>query len=1076
MKSVTRFLFCAPSAIALAFAQFSDGAVTTQATPVSAEQRDFFENKIRPILSNSCLECHSAEKGKVKGGLNLDSREALLKGGESGPGFKLGDVKGSVIIKAVTWEDDLQMPPKKKLSDEEIESLKKWIGMGAPDPRDPSKVVVKDKKDHWAFQPVARPEPPAVKNAAWCKNSIDRFVLAKLESKQMMPAAQSPKEALLRRAYFDLIGLPPSPKEIEAFVRDPNPDEAYARVIDKLLADPAHGERWARHWLDTARYSDTTGFVGNNRFEDFRYAYAYSYRDWVINAINRDMPYDQFIINQLAADKVPENSKENLAALGFLTVGQRFAQKDDIINDRIDVIGRGMLGLTISCARCHDHKFDPVTAADYYALRGVFDSISEPKEGPIVAGGNPNSASLQEFNRRLAELEKSAFNTFYLMQREISDRARKNAEQIFEIALLSGRDATADQKKAGNELLLKAKLDANFVDDTFRLMTRQASIYGVFNKLATLKEGDKQLTDILEGKAEVRRGVKYNPLVIEFLKKQPKLPSSIHDVSVLFGKMLLEIEPKVASLYAEMANPSMSYANSPRKAELELAAFPIPVGPASDLNLDRLRSEGKSWGLRFGGQLENRSGLAKINELKLTSKEGPVRAMVVEDLPKPKDSPLFVRGNAPKPGEQARIIPRRFIEVLSTNGQPTPFKMGSGRLELARAIASKDNPLTARVLVNRVWMYHFGEGLVRTPDDLGNQAGQPSHPELLDFLTSWFLEDFGPSKPAWSVKALHKAVMLSKAYQQSSNTAFKGNGSDSADYEKVDPANNFLWHSNLRRLDFEAFRDSLLAMAGSLDRSTIGGPSVNITEEPYSYRRSVYGYIDRSNVSDLLMQFDMSNPDQPNTKRTSTIVPQQALFLMNSPFVAQVVQKVVNRPEVVEAVRKDTRSGIVAVFRVVLQRTPTREEQEMAINFLVKENKHQAEVKAASAELNKEGARMASEKLRRLQNNNGDKKEVVNDEELKGPSVTLTKGSPVVTKVMNANELRVGALVSGAGVPPNTSIVAISGSSVTLSNPAQASSSNARLLVAELVKRVAFSPWEALVQAIMFSNEAAYVN
>jgi hypothetical protein len=335
-------------------------------TPIAPEQKEFFENKIRPILSNSCLECHSGEKGKIKGGLNLDSRELLLKGGESGPGFKVGDVKGSSIIKAVTWEDDLQMPPKKKLSAEEIEDLKKWIGMGAPDPRDASKIVVKDKKSHWAFQPVSRPTAPEVKNAAWCRNSIDRFVLAKLEEKGMNPAPQAEKEALLRRAYFDLIGLPPSPRQIEAFVRDPDPEAAYARVIDTLLADPAYGERWARHWLDTARYSDTTGEVGgNNDLKDYRYAYAYSYRDWVINSLNTDMPYDQFIIHQLAADKVPNNAKENLAALGFLTVGQRFNQKDDIINDRIDVIGRGFLGLTISCARCHDHKFDPVTADDY---------------------------------------------------------------------------------------------------------------------------------------------------------------------------------------------------------------------------------------------------------------------------------------------------------------------------------------------------------------------------------------------------------------------------------------------------------------------------------------------------------------------------------------------------------------------------------------------------------------------------------------------------------------------------------------------------------------------------------------
>jgi hypothetical protein len=1043
------------------------GAVTTQIAP---EQREFFENKIRPILNNACLECHSGEKGKIKGGLNLDSRESLLKGGESGPGFKEGDVKGSSIIKAITWEDDLQMPPKKKLSPEEIEDFRKWIGMGAPDPRDASKIVVKDKKAHWSFQPVTRPVLPAVKNAAWCQNSIDKFVLAKLESKEMMPAPAADREALLRRAYFDLIGLPPSPKEIEAFVRASDPDQAYARVIDKLLADPAYGERWARHWLDTSRYSDTTGVVGNARFQDYRYAYAYSFRDWVINAINSDMPYDQFIINQLAADKVPNNRKENLAAMGFLTVGQRFNQKDDIINDRIDVISRGFLGLTVACARCHDHKFDPVSTADYYALRGVFDSITEPKEGPVVAG-DANSMAYQEFTRKLADLEKKAYATYYRLQREISDRFRKNSETIFEIAYLSRRDSTPDEKKASLALLEKSKIQARFVDDTAKLNPGNP-VTGIFYKMVTLTENrEKALSDILEGKA---RGPKYNPFVIEFLKKQPSLPSNPHEVAVLFGKMMLEFEPQVAGLYAEIEDASKNAAQSPRKPLMDLATYPLPMVPASDLDLDRLRKEGGAWGLNFGGQLEGASGLAKINELKLTAKGGPVRAMVVEDLPKPKDSPVFVRGNAPKPGEEAKLVPRRFIEVLSPNGA-TPFKEGSGRLELAQAIASKQNPLTARVLVNRVWMYHFGEGLVRTPDDLGNQAGAPSHPELLDFLSSWLMEDFGASKPAWSVKALHKAIMLSRTYQQSSNTVFRGK---SVDYEKLDPSNSMLWHANVRRLDFESFRDSLLSMAGTLDRSAIGGPSVNITEEPYSFRRSVYGYIDRANVPDLLMQFDMAAPDQPNTKRTSTIVPQQALFLMNSPFAAQVVQRVVNRPEVVQAVavEKNTRAGIVAIFRIILQRTPTVEEQEMALRFLVNENKYQASVKAATAEVNKEAAKLASDRLRAQQGSNSAKKAVVNDGEFQGPNITMNKGSSIVTNVLNATELHVGAVVSGAGVPNGTTIASVSGTTVTLSNKATASSTSASLRAAELVQRVTFSPWEALVQAIMFSNEAAYVN
>ena len=957
---------------------------------MTSKQREFFETRIRPLLVESCLECHSGEKGKTKGGLNMDHRDFMIKGGESGPVLKPGNVNGSLMIKAVTWEDDLQMPPKKKLNAAQIADLKEWVAMGAPDPRT---VVVapKDKKTHWAFQPLVQPKLPEVKNPSWCVNSIDRFVLSKLEQKHMLPATPASKEALLRRAYFDLIGLPPSPKQIEEFVRAPDTEAAYSKVIDDLLNDPGYGERWARHWLDTARYSDTAG--ANAGQAEFRYAYAYSYRDWVINALNEDMPYNRFVINQLAADKVPDNPRENLAALGFLTVGQRFRNKDDIINDRIDAVGRGFLGLTIACARCHDHKFDPITAADYYALRGVFDSIGEPIEGPVIAG-DPNSSSYIEFNKKIGAMEKEVVDTFYRNQRQASDVLRKNGSAIFEAAYLSRRDSTNEEKLASAALISKAKLTARVVDDSGKLNDRNPGT-GVFLKMINLK-GDRTqvLGGILDGSS---RGPRVNSEVLRFLKAQRgPLPSDPHQVAELYGKMLLEFEPRVAALFAEIRDETKKLADSPNRDAMELAVFPGDLIAPRDLSMERLRQDRALRGI-----------FARINEFKLTYRGGPVRAMVVEDLPRAKDSPLFVRGNPPKGGEEIRIVPRRFIEVLSGSGGATPFKLGSGRLELAEAIASTDNPLTARVLVNRVWMYHFGEGLVRTPDDLGNQAGMPSHPELLEFLASWFMEDFGVEKPAWSLKGLHKAIMLSKAYRQSSNTAFR---TASVDYQKMDPSNSMLWHANVRRLDFESFRDSLLSMAGTLDRKEIGGPSVNITEEPYSFRRSVYGYIDRASMPELLMQFDMANPDQPNTKRTSTIVPQQALFLMNSPFVSGVVQRIVSRPEVIQAVKgeRSTEAGISAVFRIVLQRLPTAAERKLATTFLVKESKKQAEMKAQSVKLNKEGAMLAERKLQAARNNGSDTKAIVNE--------------------------------------------------------------------GNLVERAAFSPWETLVQSLLFCNEAVYVN
>jgi mono/diheme cytochrome c family protein len=1003
--------------LALGHATVSSAAVSQQ---ISSEHLQFFENKIRPILATHCLECHSADKGKIKGGLNLDSKPDWIKGGESGALIKDGDVRGSTLIKAVTWEDDLQMPPKKKLTDDQIEDLKQWVAMGAPDPREPSKNAAKlDKKAHWAYQQVQRPEPPKVKNPGWCINSIDKFVLAKLEEKSMIPSTAAEKEALLRRAYFDLIGIPPTPRQIEEFTKDQRP-EAFAAVVDRLLADPGYGERWGRHWLDTARYSDTTGAAGNElRGEDYRYSYAWAYREWVIKAINADMPYDQFILNQIAADKVPNNAKENLAGLGFLTVGQRFKTKDDVINDRIDVVGRGMLGLTLACARCHDHKFDPVTAADYYALRGIFESCTEPKEGPLISG-DPNSPAFIQFNQKVADLEKKSIEAYFGIIREVGDKVRKNADGIFEYMMLTSKavnpEPTPEQLKRSVEITTKLRMDDQEIKDAVGKVFRENNKFmGPFIKLGRLEklsdkpEGRNAIVKImLEGKTKD----KASPKVLAFLaaaQQKGPLPSDITGAASLFAKFMADFEPKVPSLFATLADPTKDAKNSADKENYELATFPFNLVQASEVNEERIRQDVRNWGLRLGGRLQGRSSLDEINQLKLTFKGGPVRAMALEDLPKPKDSPLFVRGNAPKAGEEVKIIPRRFIDVLSEGGQSAPFgKDESGRYSLAKAIASKSNPLTARVMVNRIWMYHFGEGLVRTPDDLGNQAGAPSHPELLDFLSAWFMEDMGPAKPAWSVKALHKAIMLSRAYQQSSNSVMKGAGA--MDYEKMDPSNSLIWRSNVRRLDFESFRDSLLSMAGILDRNSVGGPSFNVTDEPFIPRRAVYAYIDRAAMPDLLMQFDMANPDQPNTKRTSTIVPQQALFLMNSAFAASVVQNIVKRPEVVNAVavEKNTDKGITAVFRIVLQRTPSPLERKLAMDFLINENRKQESVKAQTAQITKDAAKMAQDKVRRAQNTNNGRNAIANE--------------------------------------------------------------------GEAVQRVTFSPWETLVQALLFSNEAAYVN
>ena len=968
----------------------------------SSEQLNFFENKVRPLLAEQCMECHSNAKGKVKGGLSLDTRKEFIRGGESGVIYKPENLKESPFLKAINWDGDLHMPEKKKLSPEQIAIFTQWLEQGVPDTRVEDKNV-KTKESHWAFQPVVKPKVPFVKNENWCYNTIDRFVLAKLEEKEIVPAVSAYKETLLRRVYFDLIGIPPTPRQIAEFIADNN-SNAFEKIVDRLLADPGYGERWGRHWLDTARYSDTTGAMGNQRLNDYRYAYAWSYRDWVINAINTDMPYDQFLKNQIAADKILNNDKANLAALGFLTIGQRFNNNDEIINDRIDAIGRGMLGLTLACSRCHDHKFDPVSMADYYALRGILVSCTEPQEGPIIAG-DPNSPRYIEFVKQVQDLERKSYEGYYGLVRDLSNKVRKNSE-VMALYMLTTEGKTGtltpEKRKEASDLAAKFKLNEREITEEFgRHFKPNDRILGPFAKLANNKETKEQFIETLTKKD------KSSSLVINFLKTKETLPNEKESIAKLVGEFFNSIEPSAASNYSIIANPSVD-ASTVNKELLEATTFPLPLVLASEISMERIKQEGAKFPMRLQGELGNKVFFSKINELKLTFVGGPVRAMVLEDKPKPTNSPLYIRGNPPKAGEPSNIVPRRFIEILSPNQDPRPFSENdSGRLELAEAIASKDNPLTARVLVNRVWMHHFGEGLVKTPDDLGNQAGDPTHPELLDFLTDWFMTDYGPKKPAWSVKALHKAIVLSKTYQQSSNTYSK---IQLAEYSNLDPANNLLWRANVRRLDFEAYRDSLLSMGKVLQRDVIGGPSFNVTEEPFIYRRTVYAYIDRANLPDILLQFDMSNPDQPNTKRTSTVVPQQALFLMNSPLVANVVQQISKRPEMVEAIsrEKNTEKGIVTVFKIVLQRTPTYEEKKAALDFLINEAKQQSQVTEAIAPLAQQAQKQAEAKYKQNLVSNNAKKAIVNQ--------------------------------------------------------------------GTVTERTAFTPWEALIQALIFTNEAAYIN
>ena len=740
-----------------------------EATP---DQAAFFEAKVRPVLVDNCVQCHG--KTSQNGELRLDIAAGIAKGGASGEPIVTADPANSIFVKAVHQSGSLKMPPGKMLKPDEIANLEAWIKMGAPWPKDKSG----DKPPLWSLKPIATPVLPKVTNPKWAKNSIDAFVLAKLESNRLAPAPEADRRTLIRRVSYDLIGLPPTSAEVDAFIADKSPD-AYDRVVDRLLASPHYGERWARHWLDVARYADTKGYVFE---EDRNYPNAYTYRNWVINAFNKDLPYDQFVTQQLAADCLPEvqssDDKSSLAALGFLNIGRRFLNSQpDIIDDRIDVTMRGFQGFTVACARCHDHKFDPIPTQDYYSLYAVFASSSEVKT-------------------------------------PISDKSIRDPWLTF------------DQKESQN------------LQSTRQLIMLQMAKLRVMAASPTLS---KTLSD----------GVK---------------------------QVLQAVRPEVV----------------PDGVNLTALSGAFEPGPKEQL-----------------GQLQK-----DLVDLRKAQPPVPEFAMAMRDNPNPGDGVVFKRGNPGLPGEPA---PRRFLLALSSpTAERTHWTKGSGRLELAQAITSKSNPLTARVFVNRIWQDHFGAGIVRTPSDFGNQGEKPANPELLDFLSSSFMEN------GWSIKKLQKLIVTSATYRQSSTV--------STATANTDPENRLVSHMNRHRLDLEQVRDSLFLASGRLDLNQIGGKSVDIWSAPFTNRRAVYSFVERQNLPGTFRTFDFASPDSTSPRRFMTTVPQQALFFMNSPLSIAQAKAVAARPEILGAT--DDAQRIRRLYQILFDRLPDAQEQSIGAAYL----------------------------------------------------------------------------------------------------------------------------------------------
>jgi hypothetical protein len=836
------------------------------------EAVEFFEAKVRPILAEQCYSCHGPKKQSAS--LRLDRKADLLKGGDNGPVVVPGNPDKSPLVQAVRQTGDLKMPPKKTLPPAAVEALAHWVKIGAPYPDD-AVAAADPSKTHWAFQPVKDPAPPATKAAV--EHPIDLFVQARLEAKGYSLAPVADKRTLIRRVTHDLTGLFPSPEEVEAFVADPSPN-AYGRLVDRLLDSPHYGEQQARHWMDLARYADTKGYVFT---EDRNYPFAYTFRDWLISSFNRDLPYDQFVLHQLAADRVVKGDKSNLAAMGFLTVGRRFLNnQNDIIDDRLDVTFRTFQGLTVTCARCHDHKYDPIPAKDYYSLYGVFASSQEPKDLPLIEEVK-DTPEVKAFEAELKKREDAA--------REAAEKLKAEYEAKLKapVTLAEYVRAAYDGRGKGGRgesapLAAERKLIAVVLQSWINYLGGKKAnpVFAPLFAFAEVPEAEfaKKGPDILTKVTAEKDAKKVHPVVAAALAK--KKPASFKEVCEVYGDLLAK--PNGDKALAAVLGAGGPLDLGDRQL---MRVFTV----AEKQNVERLRRQADEW--------------------KAKSPVAPARAMVMTEGT-PTQPVVFLRGNPNNRGPQ---VPRQFLGLLAGPNRK-PFADGSGRLEMARAIADPKNPLTARVMANRVWGHLFGQGIVRTPSDFGVRSDPPTHPELLDWLAARFVES------GWSVKQLHRLIVTSHAYQQSS--------AGPVELVKADPENRLLGRMTRKRLTWEGLRDNLLVAAGRLDHS-VGGRSVDVFKEPFVTRRAVYGFIDRQNLPGTFRSFDMALPDTHAPQRFTTTVPQQALFLMNAPFVMEQAKALAAR-----ANEADPAKRVAALYRLAYSRPATAEEMQLALEFV----------------------------------------------------------------------------------------------------------------------------------------------
>lgn len=1008
-------------------------------------QAEFFESRIRPVLVQHCYECHSAESKSVKAGLLLDTAEGMLRGGDSGPAVVAGKSADSLVLQALKYES-LQMPPKGKLPDSMIQDFEKWIETGAADPRTGAAAPVRptmnmaEARQFWSFRPPVQSARPAVQNGDWPTAEIDYFVLAEQEERGLTPVARAGKRELIRRATFDLLGLPPSPGDIEAFLADTSPG-AFAKVVDRLLQSPHYGERWGRYWLDVARYSEDQAHT----FSVTPNTNGYLYRDWVVSAFNTDLPFDRFVQLQIAGDllEMPEAERlQQLPALGYFGLGAQYYKNTDAakaaadeLDDRVDTLTRGFLGLTVSCARCHDHKFDPIPQQDYYSLAGIFQS-SRLHNAPLVS--QPEVDAYNVAQQRLKELDESIKGTVTgrapaLREARVADIGRyMTAAWTYGVLQRAGGSDTvaafakteqldekflgrwieflsADQRgktaslKAWNAAVALHEGKVIESDKSSEVPAEVAAAAADFQTLLDrlLRRRDGKLSAAEEaalGQDAAPGNARYTSPIIT--KREP---TAMVDLDITGAKELHlvvtdggngascdhadwaepwvvtgEGQTKLTDLKWRTANSTFGSVNVDRNVNggririagkeyefglgthsTSVIVYDLPPGATRFKSLVGLDNSGSDQGgcgesaavqfrvytetpadIQVGApdlltQVFGEKGLFAIEaadleqylsdeersslrtrreELESLRKSAPAMYPVAHVIAEanPADMKVFLRGN---PANQGEVAPRRFLKVLAGD-EPVKFAQGSGRRELAAAIASPANPLAARVMVNRIWQHHFGRGIVATPDNFGKLGDAPTHPELLDYLALRFQET------GWSVKAMHRELMLSSTYQLSSERTDSN--------MNIDGDNRYLWRMNRQRLDVEAWRDALLAVSGRLD-STMRGPSTNLSDAGNS-RRTIYAFISRHELDNMLRLFDFPDANITSSTRAETTVPQQQLFVINSAFMLEQARAFSSR--LFREVPEGDEQRIRQAFLLAYGRPETDEELQLGLTYL----------------------------------------------------------------------------------------------------------------------------------------------